>query len=156
MANSSISPERKSIYQVGILLSIVGGLLFLSTFVSFFSHFGDFSNFEARGRSMGLRAFGGMVLLMAGGVLCKTAARGVAGSGLVLDPEQAREDLKPWNKAGGGMINDALSEIDVVKKIGDRLEGAAAPAPTVKVRCRQCSALNDESAKYCNQCGAAV
>ena len=33
---------------------------------------------------------------------------------------------------------------------------AEPPEPVVKVRCRGCSALNDEHAKFCNQCGAAV
>ena len=58
---------------------------------------------------------------------------------------------------GGEMLNDALSEVDVVKKLGDRLEAAAPTAsPLVKVRCRKCAALNDESAKFCNQCSAAI
>lgn len=30
------------------------------------------------------------------------------------------------------------------------------PQPTVRVRCRQCRALNDETAKFCNQCGSAM
>jgi ribosomal protein L40E len=35
----------------------------------------------------------------------------------------------------------------------ERLE---APPPQIKVRCRRCQALNDEAAKFCNQCGAAI
>jgi hypothetical protein len=156
MASSRIAPERKALYQVGIVISVVGILLFLSTFVSFFSHFGEFDDFQARARSMGMRAFAGIVLLMAGGVIGRTAARGAAGSGLILDPDRAREDLKPWNKAAGGMLNDALSEVEVVRKVGERLAGDPAATPQVKVRCRQCQALNDEAAKFCNQCGAAI
>ena len=71
----------------------------------------------------------------------------------MLDPERAREDLEPWSHMGGGMVQDALSEVNVVKKLEDRLDGGA---PQVKVRCRACQALNDEAAKFCNQCGAAL
>jgi zinc-ribbon domain len=53
----------------------------------------------------------------------------------------------------GGVAQDALSEIDVVKKIGDRLE---APTPQVKIRCQKCQALNDPTAKFCSQCGTAI
>jgi hypothetical protein len=49
---------------------------------------------------------------------------------------------------GGGMVQDALSEIDIVKKIGDRLD---APQPEIKVRCQKCQHLNAETAKFCNQ-----
>ncbi len=31
-----------------------------------------------------------------------------------------------------------------------------APQPQVKVRCRKCEALNDETVRFCNQCGAAI
>ena len=51
----------------------------------------------------------------------------------------------------GGMLSDALSEVDVLK---NRSSSAAAPA--VKVRCPHCKALNDESDKFCGQCGRAL
>ena len=77
-----------------------------------------------------------------------------AGSGVVLDPEKARKDVEPWSRMGGGVVQDALSEIEVVKKIEDRFDS---PKPQViKVRCRSCRMLNDETAKFCNQCGAVV
>ena len=76
-------------------------------------------------------------------------ARGVAGSGLTLDPERAREDLKPYSHLAGGMISDALGEI--------RKSGVDSPrAVVVKVKCARCRALNDENAKFCSQCGAAM
>jgi hypothetical protein len=67
----------------------------------------------------------------------------------VLDPEKAREDVEPWSRMAGGMIDDAVSEIEVAKKLGER-----ADSPKVKVRCRKCQALNDEEARFCNQCAA--
>jgi hypothetical protein len=92
-----------------------------------------------------------MGLMVVGGILMSVGARGAAGSGLVLDPSRARQDLEPWSRMGGGMVQDALSEVNVVRKIE---EGAAHPQPQVKIRCRKCQALNDETAKFCNQCGA--
>lgn len=148
-----IPPERKSLYYLGMILSGVGLLLFLSTFVTFMANFGNFDNFEARARSEGFRALGGMILLMIGGFLMNVGAKGWAGSGIVLDPEKGRKDMEPWSRMGGGMVQDALSEVEVVKKIGDRFE---APKPQVKVRCQKCQTLNDETAKFCNQCGAAI
>jgi hypothetical protein len=43
--------------------------------------------------------------------------------------------------------------VAAVPKAEDRPDSAA---PLVKIRCPKCRALNDESAKFCNQCGAAI
>ena len=48
-------------------------------------------------------------------------------------------------------LQDALSEVNIVKKLEEHLD---APPAQVKVRCRQCQTLNDETSKFCNQCGA--
>jgi hypothetical protein len=148
-----ISPERKGIYYTGMILSGIGLLMFLSTFVTFLANFGDFSNFEARAKSAGFRAFGGMALIMIGGVLAKIGSHGLAGTGIVLDPEKARQDVEPWSRMSGGIVQDALSEVDLANKLEDRLEG---PDHVVKVRCRECKSLNDETAKFCNQCGSGL
>jgi hypothetical protein len=73
------------------------------------------------------------------------AARGVAGSGIILDPKKAREDLSPWSSMAGGMIKDAMDETEIHTK-----------KEIVKVRCRNCSELNDEDAKFCKNCGEKV
>ena len=151
----NITPDRQAIYYTGMGLMIVGGLLFLSTFVSFAAHFGDFNDFEGRARSNMLRALGGMGLLIVGGALMNVGARGWAGAGVILSPQRARKDVEPWSRMAGGAVQDAASEVGVVKKLEDRLD-APPPLPVVKVRCRQCQALNDEAAKFCNQCGAAL
>lgn len=151
-----ISPERKATYYVGNGLALFGLLLFLSTFLSAALNFGNFNNFEARGRSMVLRSIIGMGLMIAGGVIANLGSRGLAGSGMLLDPEKAREDLEPWNRMAGGMTNDALSEVGVVKAFEKTLskdDENSAPREVVKVRCRACNALNDEDAKFCDQCG---
>jgi RNA polymerase subunit RPABC4/transcription elongation factor Spt4 len=85
--------------------------------------------------------------------LMTIGSRGWAGSGVILDPDQARDDVKPWSRMSGRVAQDMLSEINVVKKLEDHLD---APAAQVKIRCRQCQSLNEETAKFCNQCGAAI
>ena len=107
------------------------------------------------------RGIGGMALMIFGGFLMNLGRHGAAGSGVVLDPKKARKDLEPWNRAAGGMANDALDEIELAKKLGKKLDEPTPPSaaplePAVKVRCRACKALNDEHAKFCNQCGAAM
>ena len=127
-------------------LGVVGLLLFVSVFFSFMGNFGNFDDFTGRSKNHMARAFGGMALMMVGGFMVRVGRRGAAGSGLVLDPQQAREDLEPWARMGGGMVNDALEEVDVLQN----LKGE----DKIKVRCRGCKALNDEDAKFCDQCGA--
>ena len=79
------------------------------------------------------------------------AARGTAGSGLVLDPEKAREDLKPWTGMAGGMVKDVLDEADI--KIGS---GGSEPEKVVMIRCRECGKLNEEDSKFCQECGKPI
>lgn len=113
MAKRDVSDGRKATYYVGGAMSLVGLLLFLSTFLSAAANFGNFSNFESRTRSMAVRAVAGMGLMIAGGALTAVGRRGLAGSGVLLDPQKAREDLEPWNRATGGMVKDALDEAGV-------------------------------------------
>jgi len=153
--NRNLSDERKAAYYVGMIISVIGFLTFGSVFVTAAMQFGDFSNFVADARSMMMRAVIGMGMMIVGGIVMSIGSRGVHGSGILLDPEKQRRDVEPWSRMQGGMIDDALSEVKTL----DNLTGAGAgnqPAPQtqVKVRCRACSALNDETDKFCGQCGA--
>jgi len=115
MAKKNISEERKALYYVGMVIMILGVLTFGSIFVSGAMNFGDHSNFHSRGRSMTLRALTGMAMIVVGGVLRGIGSRGLAGSGIVLDPEKAREDIEPWSRMAGGIVKDALDETDLLK-----------------------------------------
>ena len=152
-AKREVSPDRKAIYYVGGVLAVVGVLLFLSTFVTFLANFGNFDNFNDRAKSGGIRAFSGLILIVIGQVLRRLGTLGLAGSGVVLDPERARKDVEPWSRMAGGMVGDALSEIPRGK---DSRDGDMSAVQVVKVRCHGCQALNDEAAKFCNQCGVAL
>jgi hypothetical protein len=53
-------------------------------------------------------------MFMSGSVLMVLGRAGLAGSGVVLDPERAREDLEPWARMAGGMMKDGLDEAGIV------------------------------------------
>lgn len=142
-----ISPERKGLFYFGTVLMVIGVLSFLSTFVTFAIHFGDFSNFAANAKSDMFRAFGGMVLIVIGTVLRGVGARGLAGSGVVLDPEGARRDLKPYSQMAGGMVRDALDAAEI--KPGRTAERV------VMIKCA-CGKLNEDGSKFCQECGKAL
>lgn len=144
--SKKISEERQAAYYLGLGLMILGGLLFASTFFTFATHFGDFSNFESNAKSDMFRALGGMALLFIGGIIRGIGAQGVAGSGVVLDPEKARDDLEPYARMTGGMLKDALDEADIDI-------GRQEPERVVMVKCRACGKLNQEDAKFCQECG---
>lgn len=143
-----ISEERKTAYYLGMVLMVVGGLLFFSVFITGAMNFGNFSNFEASARSSMFRAFGGMALLIVGGIIRGIGARGLAGSGVVLDPEKARQELEPYSRMAGGMVKDALDEANV--NLGGKAERV------VMVKCPACGKLNEEDSKFCKECGKKV
>ena len=112
------SPERKKVYYAGMALMVVGFLCFGSVFVSGCLETEKFPNFNfadavSRQHSMTVRAIVGMVLMIAGGFLRNAGRLGLAGSGIKLDPEEARKDVEPWARIGGGVLKDALDEAGV-------------------------------------------
>ncbi|MCO6043825.1 SHOCT domain-containing protein [Aeoliella sp. ICT_H6.2] len=113
MKRRKISPERKALYYFGNAMMVVGGLLFASVFVTGMMNFGNFRDFDRRARNEGMRALAGMGLLIVGGVVSSIGAKGAAGSGLVLDPEKARQDVEPWSRMTGGVVSDALDEAGI-------------------------------------------
>lgn len=137
---AKISKERKAAYYVGMGMMIVGFLLFFSVFFSGFTNdpfSGNVPSFQ--------NAPIGMLLLIAGSIVMGIGAKGKAGSGLVLDPEKAREDLRPFSEAAGGIIHDAIGNIDAIHSNEAK--------EVIKIRCRNCHALNEEDAKFCKACG---
>lgn len=75
--------------------------------------------------------------------------RGLAGSGVVLNPRQARSELEPYTRMAGGMVKDALDEADINL-------GAGRQDKVVMIRCRECGKLNEEDSKFCQECGKAI
>jgi hypothetical protein len=136
-----LSRERKGLYYLGMGLMIVGVILFMSSFFVGFSDDPFYNPTDSIGNSVI-----GFVMIGVGGFIMNIGARGAAGSGLILDPDKAREDLRPYTSAAGGMLNDALEEVDLLKRNGE--EGKR-----IMVRCPSCRELNDEDARFCKSCG---
>ncbi|MEM9381370.1 MAG: SHOCT domain-containing protein [Planctomycetota bacterium] len=129
-----ISEGRKATYYVGMALLGLGLLTFLSVFVSGALSFGDYSNFRSDTRSFAVRAVLGMVLMITGSLLRGVGARGLAGSGVVLDPQRARRDVEPWARMGGGMLRDALDEAGIDASRAERIRGDEAEDFEQKLR----------------------
>jgi hypothetical protein len=145
---SKITTQRKATYYIGMGMIVIGFILFISVFFQAASMMNDpFGKFN-REPSFS-NSIIGMLLMIAGSIVMSIGAKGTAGSGILLDPEKAREDLKPFNEAKGEMINDVISNIDVVDKITRTHE----EKEIIKIKCRNCGCLNDEDAKFCKGCG---
>ena len=146
--SQDISPERQTAYYAGMILTVIGVLLFLSVFVTAAMNFGNPSDFGGQARSSMFRAISGMVLIVVGQLIRTIGARGMAGSGIVLNPRQARDDLQPYSKMAGGLLGDVLEE----SKLGEHLGGRG--ERVVMIKCTKCSRLNDEDSKFCQECGS--
>lgn len=143
---AKISKERKMAFYIGTGMMVIGFILFISVFFSFIFIMNN--PFGMGPGSFMARPIIGMILMISGSVVRTIGARGAAGSGLVLDPEKAREDLKPFSEATGSIINDVVSNIDLLDKDDDSHE-----KEIIKIRCKSCKSLNDEDAKFCKSCG---
>lgn len=144
---AKITKERQVTYYIGIGMIVIGFILFISVFFAAASFVNE--PFGGGGSPSFMNSIVGMVLMIAGSVVMNIGARGTAGSGLLLDPDKAREDLKPFNEAKGGMINDVISNIDFI----DQITNSDEKKEVIKIRCRSCRSLNDEDAKFCKGCG---
>lgn len=143
-----ISGERKSLYYIGMGITAIGVVLFLSVF--YFVFMGITGNVGVEPDFGFMKnGFIGFILIGAGNFIMNLGAKGAAGSGLLLDPEKAREDLNPYTSAAGGMLSDALKEVDVLKKSDDE-------KALIRVRCRHCRELNEEDARFCKSCGKEI
>jgi hypothetical protein len=145
-----ISEERQAAYYIGQGVMILGGLLFASSFVTFLVSIANLDSLQRHFGgyffAFGLQGVGGMGLLIVGSIIRGIGSRGLAGSGVVLDPEKARDDLEPYTRMAGGMAKDALDEA------GISLAGKS-PERVIMVKCQACGKLNQEDAKFCQECG---
>ena len=128
-----ISESRKAAYSFGLAMTVLGGLTCFGAIaygiLSAATH-----NFPNPVMVFVPFLFG-MGLSVAGAVLRSVSARGIAGSGLKLDPEEARKDLKPWSRMAGGMLEDAGIHVDMRK---------SAPEPDFEEKLRKLHRLHTE------------
>jgi ribosomal protein L40E len=140
-SNNQISSGRKTLFYAGRIMMGIGLVLFLSVFVNV--AFSDpLQLVDSNPMGPGIIGF---IMIFVGTLISSVGAAGKAGSGMILDPEQAREDLKPFSRQAGGMLNDALQAADLKEHLSAK--------EIVKVRCRSCGELNDEDATFCKKCG---
>jgi hypothetical protein len=137
-----ISGGRKTAYYIGGAMTLIGVFLFGLPFLLALLHFDNFQSYVKVGMAWG---FGGFALTVIGSIVMNIGARGAAGSGLVLDPKKAREDLEPFTRQAGGMVKDALDEADI--HLGGKSE------KVIMIKCKKCSKLNEEDSKFCQECG---
>jgi hypothetical protein len=153
--SKQITPERKVLYYLGMALMVLGVILFFSSFFTIFNDTSYDPFFDLGIPPFFKRALIGMICIIVGKILMTIGARGAAGSGVILDPEKARDDLKPYSSAAGGMISDVIENIDLVKERG-LSEGEKEIVHIIKVKCQSCGQLNDEDAKFCKSCGGKI
>lgn len=182
---AEISEGRQLLYYAGMGVTAIGLLLFFSTFLTAFNNGPSFDDSpfgsspgstiittspgseaffpEAHRPVQGPRAgFGraifGFGMIFVGGIMMNLGRAGLRGSGVILDPQGARDDLKPWNQARGGMLDDTLGSSEFATRAVERIgnDNDDKPREVVRVRCPNCRTLNDEDAKFCDNCGAAL
>ena len=126
MSNPQISESRQTLYYLGLIMAIVGGIVCIVSFGSLLLSSGSFPGPNPGGLPGGFIGFFiGMVGTMIGGILMRLGKMGVAGSGVILDPNQARKDVFPWSKMAGGVLKDVLDESGIREK-------TSSPAPEEK------------------------
>lgn len=153
-----ISSERKGAYYIGMAMIILGVLLFASNFIFVPMSIGNGSGpAAAKSVMVGMvgRALGGMALIVIGGIVRGVGARGLSGSGMVLNPQQARRDLEPYSRMAGGMIKDAVDESGIEFGGGSERQRNE-PEKVVMLKCRECGQLNEEDSKFCQECGKPI
>ncbi|MSR61600.1 MAG: zinc ribbon domain-containing protein [Planctomycetes bacterium] len=136
----TVSAERKAAHYGGIALIALGLLIFV---LSVFRTREPFTNGPD---SPFLRPLLGIALVIGGKVLSRVGARGLAGSGVVLDPERAREDLEPYARMAGGLAKDALDEAGLARQAKQ----------VVMLECAHCKRRNEADARFCQGCGRAL
>lgn len=103
--------------------------------------------------------FVGMPLLGVGMSICKFAYMGAVTRYMAGEVAPVGKDVVKYMVDGtkdsirdvAAAVADGMHSADV-----DQEEFDEAPPVHVKVRCRKCRALNDEMAKFCNQCAAEI
>lgn len=140
-----VSGDRQVLFYGGMALVVVGLLVFVGNMLRMANGAQDMGSMMTTGLI-------GMGLMVVGQLVSRVGKAGLAGSGVILNPEQAREDLEPFSRQGGGMLKDALDEAGLSAGLG----GGGSREQVVMIRCRSCSKLNEEDSKFCQECGEPV
>jgi len=145
MMSKKISAMRRNTFYIGTGMLVLGISVLLVSMVLFVID-GDRRLIPDSPISLWwVTGVVGILVSGLGSTIRRFAARGVAGSGLILDLDRARKDLEPFSRMAGGMLKDALDE-------NDRIDGEKQERK-IMIKCRSCGGLSQEKAKYCYECG---
>ncbi|OPZ20229.1 MAG: hypothetical protein BWZ10_00725 [candidate division BRC1 bacterium ADurb.BinA364] len=125
------SLNRHLAHRIGAALTAIGALLFLSAFGSGILHFGNFDNFEARGRNMAAYAFGGIAAMWIGGFLSRLGRMNSIASDSHARFEGRRTMAYRPRRSAAGVARAGTSA---------RCDYCGAPAPSGARICKQCGA----------------
>ncbi|MCL2330519.1 MAG: SHOCT domain-containing protein [Phycisphaerae bacterium] len=135
MAKQPISEKRKTVYYIGMGIAALGIFLIIVGFIAFAIL--GFLSVDSFGQSPSpligfFMVFAGMVLSSGGIAVCGVAKQGLAGSGLILDPEQARKDVEPWSRMTGGVVKDTIEETGLLSLFPTQSQKADASPNTTQ------------------------
>lgn len=137
---------------VGPAMAVVGTLFMIMGLVDFFSAFGGMHQPDKF-----WCLFVGMPLLGIGLSISKFAYMGAIARYMADEVAPVGKDVVNYMGDGTtGTVRNLAAAVGEGFRSGmpHDQESAESSTPQVKVRCQKCHALNDESAKFCSQCGA--
>lgn len=155
--NRKLKTWRKVVYIIGNVFLAVGVILFLSSFFTSFGFFQSRFDFINRFGFVGSFMFIpvlGFALIFVGSLLKSLGRGGLAGAGIILDPEKERRDAEPFSRSKGGQYADTYDEFRSESNFHEDLERVrVSQKEKIMVRCPNCKTLNDEDASFCKSCG---
>jgi hypothetical protein len=157
--NEQIAELRRLIYHIGVVLITLGFLMILGTLFHVFSPGTRPAALPKLGKGAAVPASGGHdpalfildgVVIIVGAVVMKLSGS-VTHKALLVEKQEAAPMIKPESVLPDSAIDDSLSAASTSGEIVTPDDQQ--PASIVKIRCLNCHTLNDESAKFCSECG---
>ncbi len=152
---TKINPKHSGMRIVLRILGpicLLAGVLCIAKGVSMFGNDG-----AAEGFTIPKYMFGGMALLFVGGVMTMFGFLGAAARYQAAEVAPVVKDT--FNYVADGTrdgVKTVASAVGQGIAEGMRSAGGTGGEQKVLVRCHKCNAENDASAKFCDQCGAAL
>jgi len=143
--NQGHSDTRNALRIVGLIVLFIGIGFSITGFVSFFSAFAD----SAGPPKYFWCVFVGFPLVFIGILISKFGFMGAV-------VRYAANEVAPVGKDVVNYMADGTKDSiqDVAAAIGEGLRSGEAPASGRALNCQKCDTENDESAAFCDNCGA--
>lgn len=156
---------RRRLYLSGVATAAVGLFVLVTVLLSVARTFGDLSEFEGQAVSIATRALGGVVLVAAGFAVMTLTDNGLTNGFVEIDAlrddessdDDAHNDQNARHeKRFDESSPDAANVVDASthESGGSERNSLSAMMPPEGFCCLACRAVNDQEARYCDQCGA--